>query len=471
MSQNVFNTINPATTSGILLCTILNDLKEAFTSGQAGATRPTEIDEGGTWVDTSVVGILTLKMYDGITDIPILVVDKSTGLASAPSGGSIFTLLKQSEDAASPLLKFLKKRVTGGGQTLLNDSLGKIDFRGITNTAVEGLLAQIEVVTTETTTDASRGCSFVIRTTKTGTSVLSDALVIDGTGKLVLTNGFQANDFNSTTATVGTLNATTSHLGVADATSVTATGNVGGATVSSTGVATVGGVSSSENIATTKKVTATDNIESLAQVKGASADFTGDMASATIHTSGKITSTGDVESSGQVKGATGYFTGNLNVDGILVANESHLGTITETVDPSIAVNKTGNKATASSNKSGIEVTMTDSVSFRMGFDDTKTSKFVAGFAGSEKEIVNVDDTQTLKNKVLDDTNKFVDATDNTKVLEVDVGGTTGTKTTLTSAQTVNRVVTLPDETGTLASQTYAEAIAKSNAVKFAIVLS
>lgn len=57
---------------------------------------------------------------------------------------------------------------------------------------------------------------------------------------------------------------------------------------------------------------------------------------------------------------------------------------------------------------------------------------------------------TLTNKKLDDTTTgVVDTSDPTKILAFEVGGTTGTSTTLTTAQTANRAVTLPDATTTL----------------------
>lgn len=64
----------------------------------------------------------------------------------------------------------------------------------------------------------------------------------------------------------------------------------------------------------------------------------------------------------------------------------------------------------------------------------------------------------LKNKDLEDSSTLiVDASDTTKQIAFDAGGTTGTKTTITGAQTANRVLTLPDATDTLtanaASQT------------------
>jgi hypothetical protein len=67
-------------------------------------------------------------------------------------------------------------------------------------------------------------------------------------------------------------------------------------------------------------------------------------------------------------------------------------------------------------------------------------------------------TQTLTNKTIGDTNTINaqddvftidDAADPTLQVDFNVAGTTGTKTTITSSQTVNRVVTIPDATDTL----------------------
>ena len=59
-------------------------------------------------------------------------------------------------------------------------------------------------------------------------------------------------------------------------------------------------------------------------------------------------------------------------------------------------------------------------------------------------------TDTLTNKTLIDTSTIIaDNADNTKQIKFDAGGTTSTSVTLTSAQTANRVITLPDATDTL----------------------
>jgi hypothetical protein len=74
--------------------------------------------------------------------------------------------------------------------------------------------------------------------------------------------------------------------------------------------------------------------------------------------------------------------------------------------------------------------------------------------------------ETFSNKsLIDSTTSIIDVVDPTKIVKFDVAGTTGTSTTITSSQTVNRVLTLPDETDILATQTNA----KSQAIKYSLI--
>lgn len=65
-------------------------------------------------------------------------------------------------------------------------------------------------------------------------------------------------------------------------------------------------------------------------------------------------------------------------------------------------------------------------------------------------LVGKSTTDLLNNKQLvDTTTAIVDNVDNTRQIKFDAGGTTGTSSTITGAQTANRVLTLPDATTTL----------------------
>lgn len=80
---------------------------------------------------------------------------------------------------------------------------------------------------------------------------------------------------------------------------------------------------------------------------------------------------------------------------------------------------------------------------------------IPDMAGVSQQVVLADQTQTLTNKSLkDNTTAIVDSSDATKQIKFDAAGSTGTSTTLSSSQTANRVLTLPDETGTVATQAH-----------------
>lgn len=71
-------------------------------------------------------------------------------------------------------------------------------------------------------------------------------------------------------------------------------------------------------------------------------------------------------------------------------------------------------------------------------------------SSASRDIVLADLAQTLSNKSLVDSSvTVVDGSDATKQIKFDAAGTTGTSTTLLGSQTANRVLTLPDITGTL----------------------
>ena len=86
-------------------------------------------------------------------------------------------------------------------------------------------------------------------------------------------------------------------------------------------------------------------------------------------------------------------------------------------------------------------------------------------------IVGISDTQTLTNKTLTvDSTTFQDNADNTKTLAIDLSGSaTSTALTFASAITASRTITFPDETGTLATQTYADSVAQGLDVKDSVV--
>lgn len=80
----------------------------------------------------------------------------------------------------------------------------------------------------------------------------------------------------------------------------------------------------------------------------------------------------------------------------------------------------------------------------------QTANRTITFPDATTTVVGTDVTQTLSNKsLIDNVTDIVDNADATKRILFNAGGTTSTSTTLTAAQTANRVITFPDATDTL----------------------
>lgn len=156
MSQNIFPNINPTTTSGIQLATLLNDFKAALMTTLSGTSRPTELLSGGMWLDTSQEGSPNfkwiLKMYDGTADRTLLTLNLSTGGVILAGSETEFNITQISADAVGALLKFTKRRVANNGQLLAGDSVGEMQFIGRGNDSSNPLTALIKAVAQENTT-------------------------------------------------------------------------------------------------------------------------------------------------------------------------------------------------------------------------------------------------------------------------------------------------------------------------------
>lgn len=183
MSQVIYSSINPATTSGTQLATILNDFKEAMVSGMSGTLRPTELDAGGGWIDTSVADTLIYKLYTGSADVEIFRVNTLTNTASVPGAENSFTLTKISADTVGPILAFLKKRILSSGQVLTGDYLGNLEFKGIANDGSTQTSAKIRIIATNNYTPTTAGADIVFECTSAGSAAIAEAMRIKD-GKL-----------------------------------------------------------------------------------------------------------------------------------------------------------------------------------------------------------------------------------------------------------------------------------------------
>jgi hypothetical protein len=109
MSQGIFGSIIPTTTSGNQLATILNDFKEAVVSGFSGTSRPSELDPGGYWIDTTNDPTTwEFKLWTGVQDIIVFTLNLTTGTATIGSADSLFEVAKISADSVGHILRLLK---------------------------------------------------------------------------------------------------------------------------------------------------------------------------------------------------------------------------------------------------------------------------------------------------------------------------------------------------------------------------
>lgn len=182
MSQAIWDSINPATTSGTQLATLLNDFKAAMVSGMSGTTRPDELQAGGSWVDTTNDPTYWIyNIFDGTDDIEVFRVNLTTGKAYFTGTSDAFEISRISADAVGPIAKFIKQRVAANGQLVPGDIIGQLQFIGRTGTPADPVVANLKVVSTDTMTGLAQGAYISIEQTKTGTAAAVEvARFLDG---------------------------------------------------------------------------------------------------------------------------------------------------------------------------------------------------------------------------------------------------------------------------------------------------
>ncbi len=195
MSQTIWSTINPASTSGTQLATLLDDFKDAVVSGMTGTSRPANLAAGGSWIDTTNEGTpnfyWSYKVYTGTYDAEVFRVNLTTGATSFAGTDSSFIITKTSADAVGALAKFIKARIASSGQVLAGDVIGELRFVGTANDASTPTVAQLKVVAIDNETATASGAYFVWTSTLTGVAVAAEQMRL-WNGKLGI--GTQAPD-------------------------------------------------------------------------------------------------------------------------------------------------------------------------------------------------------------------------------------------------------------------------------------
>lgn len=183
MSQVVYDTIDPNTTSGTQLASILDDFKDAMISTQSGASRPSEIDAGGKWLKIVSATQWEMYMYDGADDILLYTVNPTDNNVTYPKSANQTGVTRISGDSIGPIFDFLKRR--DAGATLTGDELGVINFKGYDGTT-EYTQASIKSVSLDDTSVAEQGADIIFQTTPVDGNSLTEKVRIKGSGKVGL---------------------------------------------------------------------------------------------------------------------------------------------------------------------------------------------------------------------------------------------------------------------------------------------
>lgn len=171
---SIFSTIDP-TISGTALATTLNNLKDAIVSGNIGASRPANLNAGGSWVDsTNDPTSWAYKIYTGTTDVTIFTLNLTTGVGSVALGIDSFQVKKVSADTAGAILGLIKQRIASNGQVLNGDVVGEIRVTGRTNTSTNPVVAKIIWTATDDQTTSAYGGTLSFQSTPDGTATLTE---------------------------------------------------------------------------------------------------------------------------------------------------------------------------------------------------------------------------------------------------------------------------------------------------------
>lgn len=186
MSQDIFPDINPSSTSGNQLAALLNAFKAALMSGLSGTSRPSALLAGGMWVDTTrnALGFWDLKIYTGTQDVVLFAVNLNTGSVSITATENQLDIVMRTDDSYGPVLNLLKKRIANGGQTLSGDTLGELQWSGLTDGSLAELQASIKVLATENVTATAQGSEMIFSTTQKGSTNLVNRMRITDEGKV-----------------------------------------------------------------------------------------------------------------------------------------------------------------------------------------------------------------------------------------------------------------------------------------------
>lgn len=218
MSQDIWSVIDPDITTGTMLAATLTDFKDALMSGCAGTSRPSTIEAGGLWIDTTNQGtpnfFWSLKIYTGAGDIEIFRLSVLNGIGGSLFGDSEFDIKKISADTVGPILFLIKNRLASNGQVLDGDVVGEMRFVGATNTSTAPTTAYVRFTASDDESDSVYGGTLSFASTADATNTITEHLrfiaAVVETVKPLKVNSLRLVPQNiATAATIAALDAST----------------------------------------------------------------------------------------------------------------------------------------------------------------------------------------------------------------------------------------------------------------------
>ncbi len=176
MSQSIWSSIVPTSTSGNQLAQYLNDFKDALMTSLSGTSRPTELDTGGIWLDNTNDPVWELKLWDGTNDITLFTIDTTNVVASSGNATDLFQIAKVSADAVGPVLELLKERIINNGQVLSGDVVGEIRVKGNDDVLGVPVTVRIRAVASQNYTAATAGTYLSFEATPLGSVALAEMM-------------------------------------------------------------------------------------------------------------------------------------------------------------------------------------------------------------------------------------------------------------------------------------------------------
>ncbi len=229
MSQAIWSAINPTVTSGTMLAALLTDFKDAIMSGCSGTSRPTNLQAGGAWIDTTYQAApdyyWSFKLYTGSVDIEVFRINVNTGFGGAITTNSSFQRQQISANTSGAVFDFIKQRIEENGQIADGDTVGEIRWVGRTNTSTDPTVAYIKFVSSDDMTTSAYGGYLTFYATADGSSSLTEHMrfiagLVEISAPHKLNALIMVKQNVSTTATIAALDAT---YGLVEMTGSTAT--------------------------------------------------------------------------------------------------------------------------------------------------------------------------------------------------------------------------------------------------------